>query len=189
MESSNYQKILSVAQDLVQKQGFNAFSYKDLSNAIGIKTSSIHYYFPTKDDLGETLVKEYRKSFGHALEKIKETITDPREQINQYTELFLATLRQDGKICLCGMLASDHSTLNEKVQLQVREFFLENEKWLSVVLQKGKESGVFNFDGKAEEIAASFFAMLEGAMLVSRVFDDESRMKNISDCWMRSLVR
>ena len=43
-------KILDVAEHFTQSLGFNAFSYKDIQENVGIKTSSIHYYFPTKTD-------------------------------------------------------------------------------------------------------------------------------------------
>lgn len=56
-------KILTVAQDLLQRKGFNGFSYRDLAAEIGIKTSSIHYHFPTKDDLALNLVRNYRQIF------------------------------------------------------------------------------------------------------------------------------
>ena len=55
--------ILDIAQTLAQTRGYNAFSYRDISEVIGIKTSSIHYYFPTKGDLGEALVRRYRDNF------------------------------------------------------------------------------------------------------------------------------
>ncbi|EQD50561.1 transcriptional regulator, TetR family, partial [mine drainage metagenome] len=44
------EKIIDVAQQLVQSRGFNAFSYRDLADRISIRTASIHYYFPKKDD-------------------------------------------------------------------------------------------------------------------------------------------
>jgi TetR/AcrR family transcriptional regulator, transcriptional repressor for nem operon len=189
VESNNYQKILKVAQNLVQLHGFNAFSYRDLSEAIGIKTSSIHYYFPSKDDLGETLVKEYRVDFQTALEQITNENENPIIQLKKYVSLFLSTLKQDGKICLCGMLASDHQTLSEKIQLQVRGFFDENEKWLAEILNKGKELNLLGFAGNANDIASTFFAMLEGSMLVSRVYNDEKRLQKVADCWLNSLIQ
>jgi TetR/AcrR family transcriptional repressor of nem operon len=45
------EKILDTAESLIQKMGYNAFSYKDIAAVVGIKTSSIHYYYPTKEDL------------------------------------------------------------------------------------------------------------------------------------------
>ncbi len=36
---------------LIRTRGCNGFSYRDLAEHVGVKTSSIHYYFPGKDDL------------------------------------------------------------------------------------------------------------------------------------------
>ena len=35
------------------------FSYRDLSELVGVKTSSIHYYFPSKEDLAFEAVNAY----------------------------------------------------------------------------------------------------------------------------------
>ncbi|MFY1975969.1 TetR/AcrR family transcriptional regulator, partial [Achromobacter dolens] len=37
----------------------NGFSYRDLAEHVGVKTSSIHYYFPGKDDLLYEAVEAY----------------------------------------------------------------------------------------------------------------------------------
>ena len=170
-------------------QGFNAFSYRDLSDSIGIKTSSIHYYFPTKDDLGEKLVKEYRTNFQAALSEIENTTDDQKLMLEKYVSLFVSTLKQNGKICLCGMLASDYQTLSEKMQKQVRLFFDENELWLEEVLKSGKKKKALTFEGSPEEIAATFFASLEGAMLVSRVYNDETRLQKVANGWLSTLIK
>src|SRR5699024_11730842 len=49
----------------ITTRGTNAFSYKDISKEIGIKTSSIHYYFPTKNDLIVAVLE-------HVIQKNKE---------------------------------------------------------------------------------------------------------------------
>ena len=51
--------IIQVADHLIRYKGFNAFSFKDISIAIGIKTASIHYHFPTKTDLGIATIKRH----------------------------------------------------------------------------------------------------------------------------------
>ena len=48
--------ILDVAQQLIQTRGYNAFSYADIASQVGIRTATIHYYFPTKADLGREVV-------------------------------------------------------------------------------------------------------------------------------------
>ena len=51
--------ILDAAQVLVQEVGFNGFSYAHIAEKVGIRTASIHYHFPNKEDLGEALITRY----------------------------------------------------------------------------------------------------------------------------------
>ena len=60
-------QILDLAQSLIQTRGYNAMSYRHLADEIGIKTSSVHYYFPAKEDLGRALIVRYREAFKGAL--------------------------------------------------------------------------------------------------------------------------
>jgi len=50
--SDTAERILDIAQDLIQRRGFNAFSYHDIAAPMGIRKASIHYHFPSKADLG-----------------------------------------------------------------------------------------------------------------------------------------
>ncbi len=188
MVKSTYHKLLDAAQNLVQIHGFNAFSYGDLAGIIGITTASIHYHFPTKEDLGEALVRRYREEFNAILETIKTENSDPQTRIEKYAEQFLTCLMPDGKICLCGMLASDYATLPEKMRDHVRAFFSENEAWLAETLEKGKGSGAFVFKSTSADMAMAFFSSLEGGMLDARMFEDDSRLQRIVDCWLESVL-
>jgi len=173
---------------MVQKTGYNAFSYGLLSLSVGIKTSSIHYHFPSKEHLGEALVRRYRERFAVVLEQIEAKHADAPARIGSYAEQFMQTLRPGGTICLCGMLASDYVTLPESVRREVRAFFAENEAWLTRILEDGRESGAFNFNSDAKDVAATFLSTLEGAMLGARLFDDKSRLRRAIVCWQNFLL-
>ncbi|MDP2026901.1 TetR/AcrR family transcriptional regulator [Sulfuriferula sp.] len=41
---------------MVQRRGFNDFSYADIANEVGIRKASLHHHFPTKTDLGLALI-------------------------------------------------------------------------------------------------------------------------------------
>ena len=187
MENITYHKLLDSAQGMIQSNGFNAFSYRDLSTLVGITTASIHYHFPTKADMGEALTRRYRESFNEVLRRIEADNRDAPTRIEQYVKQFLQTLEHGGKICLCGMLASDYQTLPENVRKEIRAFFTENEAWLEMVLQQGKTDGSFVFDSEAKDLAIAFFAMIEGAMLGARMFEDKSRLQRTVDCWRSSV--
>jgi len=40
-------KILDLAETLIRQNGYNGFSFRDIASGVGVKSSSVHYYFPT----------------------------------------------------------------------------------------------------------------------------------------------
>ena len=188
MEIATYDRLLDAAQEMVQKNGFNAFSYGHLSRTIGITTASIHYHFPSKENLGLNMVRRYRERFSEILISIESESLAPVERIEKYGEQFLSTFNPDGKICFCGMLASDYQTLPESIRHEVRGFFEDNQAWLTRILEQGKADGAFRFTSEAGDLASTFLSSLEGSMLVARVFSDEGRIRAAIQCWRTLLT-
>lgn len=178
-------RILDVAENLVQVRGFNAFSYADVAKAVGIQKASLHHHFATKADLGVALTERYRRVFLDALRAIESGTDDGLERLEQYAELYDAVLR-DGRMCMCGMLASDIATLPSPMRASIAEFFSENVEWLGRILAVGKRRGEIVFDGSAASMAALIVSSLEGAMLVARASGD---LRHFEDVVARLLER
>jgi TetR/AcrR family transcriptional repressor of nem operon len=181
------QEILDLAQNLFQERGYNSFSYRDLSEQVGIKTSSIHYYFPTKGDLAKALVLRYREHFQAAFSQIDTRSNDPKEKLELYLQLFIDGFRSCRRVCLCSMLASDFVNLPEGVQQEIKGLFSDNEAWIAKVLDDGRDSGVFDFKGSPERMARMIFSALEGSTISARIFENEHRLSFTSDWIMRML--
>ena len=161
------ERILDTAERLVQVRGFNAFSYADISKALGIQKASLHHHFATKADLGLALVARYRQDFLGALGQIEADSDDALVRLERYAELYGSVLRKK-RMCMCGMLAADVATLPKGMRESVAEFFAENEQWLTGVLETGQSKGQLQLDATAGSLAAFFVSSLEGAMLVAR---------------------
>ena len=171
------QKILTVAQQNVQTKGFNGFSYRDLATEIGIKTSSIHYHFPTKDDLALALVTAFREGFNLELSRISSENESVRSQLAEYVKLFESNLAIDNKFCLCGMLASELNSLSDNVKQAIQGFFLDNEVWLSQLIANGQKDGSLKVTSSPDLIAAQLLATIEGAMLIARSAEQDNVKK------------
>ena len=181
-------QVLDLAQALVQLRGFNAMSYRDLADGVGVKTSSIHYYFPAKEDLGLALLKRYRAGFKGALMSIEYEVSDPKLKIERFVELFVDTVSA-GKICLGGMFASDCTTLPLAMQEEVKHFYAESEAWLADVLKQGRALGQLSFIGSPIIKAETIFSTLEGVMIAARLFKDEKRLMSAGEWILSSLSK
>ncbi|GAB4200158.1 MAG: TetR/AcrR family transcriptional regulator [Coleofasciculaceae cyanobacterium] len=163
-------QILDTAQELIQRVGVNAMSYQDISKAVGIRKASIHYHFPTKDDLIDALLNRYNDYFLRLVDSIIVTPESATIKLRRYCALFEATLDSGNcdKACLYGMIGAELATLKHPQVEQVRAFYRDNQQRLVKILTEGLESGVFKFAGDVNAMAMLIFSLLEGAMLIIR---------------------
>jgi TetR/AcrR family transcriptional repressor of nem operon len=174
-DTTTRDKLMDLAERRIQTVGFNAFSYHDLAAEVGIKTASIHYYFPSKADLAQAVVSRYRQRFNLQLAAISDSRRASPGKLQDFMELFQKPLDSGKAICLCGMLASDYEAIPEVVQGEVRRFFSDVEAWLVGVLRQAKAAGELDFRGKPEAVAVGIVAALEGALLSARTFRQPER--------------
>ena len=174
------QRILDIAERLVQTRGFNGFSYADIAGAMHVTKASLHYHFRGKADLGKRLIERYEQNFLAALAKIDAESADARERLRRYAAIYGEVL-QDDRMCLCGMMAAEFGTLPETMREVMRHYFDENERWLAGVLREGKREKKLKFAGSAADAAQALIGSLEGAMMIARSYRDPARFKMVSE--------
>lgn len=165
---------MDIAEELVQRRGFNAFSYADIAAAMDITKASLHYHFPSKSELGAKLIRRYEEKFLEALETITRETGDAQQRLRRYVGLWLVVLRDD-RMCLCGMLAAEYSTLAPPMKLALKAFMDRHEAWLAGVMREGRDRGEVTFEGTAEEIAGLMIGALEGTMMMARAHNEIGR--------------
>jgi TetR/AcrR family transcriptional repressor of nem operon len=173
-ESHTAERILDVADGLVQTRGFNSFSYADIAKELGITTASLHYHFRGKAELGYALITRYAGRFGDALDRIDRQVPGARDKLEAYANLYAGVL-EGKRMCMCGVLAAEYQTLPEPMRRAVIGFFDENQRWLAGVLNQGQTEKTLAFTGSADEVAQTILSTLEGAMLVARPYGDPTK--------------
>ena len=180
-------RILDVAEKLVQRRGFNGFSYADVAAELKLTTASLHYYFAGKAELGRALIARYAARFADALAGIDARSPDARARLEAYAGVYAAVLQQR-RLCLCGMLAAEYETLPKPMRAAIIEFFDQNEAWLTQVLELGQEQGTLHFAGSSADAARMIVSGLEGAMLVARPYGQVARFKTAAAQLLMSLT-
>jgi TetR/AcrR family transcriptional repressor of nem operon len=182
------QRILDVAEELVQRRGYNGFSYADIAGELGITKASLHYHFASKAELGEALIERYSARFLQALAAIASTTPGAGAKLEAYASLYVDVLRGD-RMCLCGMLAAEYQTLPEQMHGSVIRFFDRNLAWLTDVLAEGQSDGELSFAGSPADAAQTVLSALQGAMLVARPYRDPTRFQAAAAHTLASLSR
>ncbi|HVB96431.1 MAG TPA: TetR/AcrR family transcriptional regulator [Chloroflexota bacterium] len=183
------ERILESAYELMQTRGYNAFSYADVAERVGIRTASIHYHFPAKADLAREVCARYRSALVEALATIDRELADPADRLHRFVALQGGGIDRRPPMCLCALLAAECPTLPEEVNVEVRGFLSDQEAWLTRVLSEGAATGLFSLAVTPDEAARVLRAGLEGAMLAARAYDDRKRYDAIAQPLLTALVR
>jgi TetR/AcrR family transcriptional repressor of nem operon len=154
---------MDVARSTVQAHGLGALSFRDLAKAIGIKSASIHYHFPTKGDLGAALARRYREDAAATLAAVRAEEPDAAACLARYTAIFRRALENENRMCLCNFLAAETDDLPAAVLAEVRAFADINVAWLAGILEDaGDDSAAARTRGLA------IHAAVGGAQLAAR---------------------
>ena len=162
------ERILDLAEKLLRQNGYNGFSFRDIASGVGVKSSSVHYYFPTKADLGARVARRYTERFLERLGDPEAPAMPAEALISKMHREFARSLGQDGLMCLCGILAAESSGLPEEVVTEAKAFFDRTGGWLTRGLRRSEwGAGVPEDDLGKHSLA--ILAQLEGAMLIAKV--------------------
>ncbi len=161
MTTDTRETIMAAAKPVVQAHGYNGLSFREIGKAVGVKSASIHYHFPTKGDLGAALARRYTDDAATAFEAISARTADPGNRLRAYANGFRVALENDNRMCLCGIMAAEYDDLPDAVKTEVARFGDVNVAWLARVLSEAVVK-----DAKARALA--IFAAIGGAQLAAR---------------------
>lgn len=181
-------ELTQLALEMIQTRGYHAFSYQDLANRLKIRKASIHYHFPTKEDLGISLLESSLRRIKTWQEKVAGQDLSPLTRLEAYFDYF-ATISANGtKICPCGALASEWAALPKNLQEAVTRLLATHREWLKKTLEEGRKCGVIAKIGTAEEQAQFVFASVQGALQTSRAQGNPAYFRAVTRQLLSSLT-
>ncbi|HEV8580725.1 MAG TPA: TetR/AcrR family transcriptional regulator [Thermoanaerobaculia bacterium] len=182
--------ILDVAKELLQNRSFNAFSYQDIADRVGIRKASIHYHFAGKEELGVALVDRFRREGRAWARELAARGASPQEKLEALFAYYRETvvLRGD-KICAYGILSAEYNALPDDMRVGIRAFHSAHIRWLTDVLTAGREAGVFQAEDTAEDQALLVASALQGAVQIARTAGDPGRYEATVQQLRRLLLR
>ncbi len=181
-------RIMDAAERLMQVRGYNAFSYADIAEEVGVRTATIHYHFPSKGLLARDVVARYRADTRARLAAIDRETSGPRRKLERYVALYGAIMRQGPRICLCALLAAELPTLPAGVDAEVRGYYADHEAWLSRVLEDGVAAGALRIADAPTITAQILLSGIDGAMLVARAHGDAGQFDVIASRLLHAIA-
>jgi AcrR family transcriptional regulator len=158
--------ILDLGEKLIRNKGYHAFSYKDIADELNIKNAAVHYYFPSKADLGIAVLERAIKTISESSVRWAQLPEDQQFRKFLYT-YFESNAR--GTVCLMGALSAASIELPEEMRLKLKEMGDTILVWLSKCLADGKRKKIFAFDEKPDIKATMLISNMLASLLFSRV--------------------
>jgi TetR/AcrR family transcriptional repressor of nem operon len=160
--------LLDSAEQAARTRGFDAFSYKDLADAVGIRKASVHHHFPTKAALSVALIERYCANFETACINICAIHNTGATRVAALMELYRNALDGGKSLCLCVSFSTSCESLPPEVSIRISRFRRLIVAWLADAFEKGQLDGtICNVSDPIQEASATL-PLLEGAQLAAR---------------------
>jgi Transcriptional regulator len=179
-------KALELGGYYLQTLGFNGFSFQNIADELGIKKASLHYYFPSKEDFGLSLIEEYEKAYIAFTEKLS-PLSAPKK-LDQMFQMFYRMTDDGKKICPTGVLCSDFNSLSKGMKKRLLAFYELQRSWLKETLKQGIQEKEFKKDLNVElqvELIATF---IQGSLQVARLRGEAETFKSSAKALIKSLA-
>ncbi|WPZ32176.1 TetR/AcrR family transcriptional regulator [Thalassobaculum sp. OXR-137] len=179
MKSNAREAILAAARRTAQARGYGGLNFRDLAEEVGIKAASIHYYFPSKADLGAAVARRYWEDTAAHLDALSAGDAAPLDCLRAYPAIFRKALESENRMCLCSFMAAESDDLPEAVKAEVRTFADVNVAWLAKALSATRRLSPEDSENRARAI----FAAVAGAQLMARSRSDIALYDDLIDTY------
>ena len=165
-------ELLDEAERLLRCQGYNGFSIRDVGEAVGISSASVHHHFATKGDLAAAVLHRYRERWNTQLGAIAVEHEDWRGRVAAVIAAFAGMADGKGSACLLAIVCVDHASLSSAAQAETKLLHENLAGWLARFIVEAKKRGELAAGIDTGGMAELLLSALQGALLLSRVAGD-----------------
>lgn len=169
------ESIVALATEMLTKNGYNGVSFLSLGKQLGIGHSNIHYYFKTKDDLVEYVLKLYTDE---VLKYFKAVWRDPEVDLRRKMQMTRDGLLSNynkfnkgdssGRIGLLGSMAADVEHLSSGAKQILRDVNVGLDEHIREGIAISVERGDLVREAPREEIALQILWLLYSSRIIVR---------------------
>jgi TetR/AcrR family transcriptional regulator, transcriptional repressor for nem operon len=179
--------ILERAAELFNVKGFAGASMSDIMEATGLQKGGIYNHFASKEDLA-------LEAFDFAFNRIKQHMVDairgkraPLERLYAIVQFFEEYIEEPpvrgGCIILNTAIESDDS--NPALRMRARHAMDEWRELIQRTVTRGINQEVMRPELDPDEVATIIIGMVEGAMVLRKLYEDGIHIRRAIDHIMR----
>ncbi|MBP2650594.1 MAG: transcription regulator (TetR/AcrR family) [Firmicutes bacterium] len=147
------EKIIRVALELMQQQGYEGMTVEGIINAASISVGTFYHYFKSKAEILQEAYKTMDKYFEEYVAERLIAEPSPLEKIIQFFHHYALHTTSVGIENIRSIYSTNNSVFAKKRQMEV---ILEN------IIREGQIKGEISVNMPAEEIRRYFFIVVRG---------------------------
>lgn len=154
--------IREAALELIARHGFEAVSMRRLAEKVGVQAAALYRYFPTKEDLLYTLMREHMEGLAASWERVRPATSDPAARLAAFVEnhiRFHVARRHSTQVSNMELRSLSPDRLTQI--LRMRNAY---EKTLREILRDGVQTGQFRIEDAALT-AMAIIQMITGVIV------------------------
>ena len=174
--------LLQRAIDLFYESGYTKTPIRKITEKIDVKNTIIYYYFKSKEEIFEAVVKKEAYALSLELEKKVINVHDsPKDKIRNYTIIRMKYLKE--MVNFYEALKNDYLgnlAFTERIR---RKYDKEEQETIRNILEEGVNQSIFNIQNTKFAALAfvTFLKGLETTMIIDQELDMKSLEKNLDD--------
>lgn len=178
--SETRNQLKSIAVERIQKENLAASSFREMGKAAGIKSSSVHYHFKSRDALLLELAQDFKRDFFDALQRKTGEISSPKQRL-QHLFMLYADFYQSHELTLALAYQANAHELTDECRDVIQAFHNELNTWVLDSLQPARFLPI-----SKESLALVISSSLQGALMMDRGQGAAEHLDAVQE-WLASL--
>jgi AcrR family transcriptional regulator len=173
------------AVSLMARHGYEAVSMRQLAAEVGVQAAALYRYFPTKEDLLFTLMREHMEGLIGAWEGTRPLMADPAERLAAFVGnhiRFHVARRHSTHVSNMELRSLSRENLTHILRLRT-----SYEKELRQILRDGVETGTFLVDDTGLT-AMAIIQMVTGVIVWFRP-DERLSVDEVTETYLSMTLR
>jgi len=181
------QRIVDAANQLFYKKGYNRTSFTDVVEAAEVPRGNIYYYFKSKDEMLQAVIKSRMETTETMLGEWDKSIPKPLDRLERFVKIMYdstpALLRSG---CPMGSLNIELAKDQPELRVEAKKLFDLFQQWLTA------QFVALGYPDDAKDFSMQLLARGQGIIVMAQVYQDpgflERGTKEIN-LWLENLAR
>jgi TetR/AcrR family transcriptional repressor of nem operon len=159
--------IISAADELFYRQGYEHTSFAHIADAVGISRGNFYHHFKTKDEILAAVIAERLANTREMLAQWEASNEHPLDRICAFIHILIANraeIMRHG--CPVGTLCAELAKLQHASQAAASELFTLFRAWL------GRQFTALGREADADALAMHLLALSQGVATLANAFRD-----------------